>query len=130
MKEDKLPASLSRIFRRNASDAENKLWYWLRDRQLLNVKFRRQQRIGPYIVDFVSFEFKLVNEVDGGQHNEEPLINKDKKRTEYLNSRGYVVLRFWNDDVLGNLDGVLLVIQSELERKCHPHLTSPVQGEE
>ncbi len=129
MKQDKLPASLSRALRRNGSDAENKLWYWLRSRQVDGAKFRRQQRIGPCIVDFVSFELKLVIEVDGGQHDEEPFIHRDEERTKYLESRGYEVLRFWNNDVLSNIDNTLSVIQLKAS-ELHPHLTSPVEGEE
>jgi very-short-patch-repair endonuclease len=83
------------------TDAERKLWQALRKRQLLGMKFRRQVPIGRYFVDFVCFEKKLVIEVDGSQHKE--LFEYDGKRTAWLNSRGFKVLRLWNNDVLNNL---------------------------
>jgi very-short-patch-repair endonuclease len=89
------------------------------------VKFRRQQYIGNYFVDFISFDEKLIIEIDGGQHNESPTIEKDAQRTMWLESEGFHVLRFWNNEVLLNLNGVLLKIQEVLKMKSHPHLTSP-----
>lgn len=81
------------------------LWKHLRNRQLNNMKFRRQQPIGNYIVDFVCFENNLIIEVDGGQHasNRE----SDTLRTEWLENQGYRVIRFWNNDVLKNIEGVI-----------------------
>ena len=95
------------------TDAEALLWYNLRSRQLAGAKFRRQHPIGPYYVDFVSLKQKLVIEVDGGQHttNEEA----DRKRTDFLNSKGYTVLRFWNHEVLTDTDAVLERICAALE---------------
>ena len=97
------------------------------------VKFRRQQYIGNYFVDFISFDEKLIIEIDGGQHNESPTIEKDAQRTMWLEIEGFHVLRFWNNEVLLNLNGVLLKIQEVLKMKSHPHLTSPfrenLQGE-
>ncbi len=71
------------------------------------MKFRRQQPIGPYIVDFVSLERKLVVEIDGGQHNEEEMRKRDEERTRWLKERKYRVLRFWNNEALVNTEGVL-----------------------
>ena len=79
----------------------------LRDRQLEGVKFRRQQPMGSYIVDFASFERKLIVEIDGGQNNEGKIREGDEERTIRLKERGYRVMRFWNNEVLTNLEGVL-----------------------
>jgi len=128
MKEPK-PVSLVRELRRRQSDAEEKLWMNLRNRQLGGLKFRRQQSLGDYIVDFVSFDVKLIIEVDGGQHNELATTEKDKQRTKWLEGKGYQVIRFWNNDVLENVDGVLIRIKEILEMRSHPHLASPVKGE-
>ena len=111
---DKLPLSIVRMLRRNQTEAENKLWYYLRDRRLNGIKFRRQQRIGKYVVDFVTYEHKLVIEVDGGQHNEVPGINSDTERTAWLVEHGLRVIRFWNNDVLKDTDLVLTSILNEL----------------
>ena len=103
---------LARALRRNMTDAERLLWYNLRDRRLNGYKFRRQYPIGSFIVDFVCVKRKLIVEVDGGQHN----WNKDKdaNRTEYLEEKGYRVLRFWNNEVLQKIESVLNVILSSL----------------
>jgi adenine-specific DNA-methyltransferase len=90
--------------------AERKLWYALRDSQL-GVKFRRQHPLGCYVVDFYSEKFKLAVEVDGGQHAES---KADAVRTAWLEAQGCRVLRFWNNDVLGNLPGVLENIRAAL----------------
>ena len=94
--------------RRNMTDAELLLWSRLRRHQLHGLMFRHQTSIGHYIVDFACLTIKLIIEVDGGQHN----INKaaDDRRTRWLEARGYRVMRFWNNEVLQNLDGVLEVI--------------------
>lgn len=101
---------IARRFRRKMTDAEFKLWKHLRNKQL-GVKFRRQSTIGNYIVDFVSFESKLVIEIDGGQHARS---NDDKSREKWLTSQGFKVLRFWNNDVLRNIQGVLEKIRKEM----------------
>jgi very-short-patch-repair endonuclease len=88
-----------------------KLWFAVRDRRLAGFKFIRQKSIGPYVVDFVCRDRNLVVEVDGGQHAES---ESDQIRDAYLTSEGYRVLRFWNSDVLGNLDGVLQTILASL----------------
>jgi very-short-patch-repair endonuclease len=82
------------------------IWRALRSRQLEDLKFRRQATIGPYIPDFVCIEARLVVEIDGGQHAEE----LDRERTRFLEQRGFKVLRFWNNDVLANSEGVLETI--------------------
>ena len=100
--------------RHNETEAEQIIWSWLRTKKLNGIKFRRQQPIENYIVDFVSFERKLVIEIDGGQHNIEENKVNDGTRTNWLESRGYRVLRFWNNDVTSNLDGVIARIQEAL----------------
>ena len=99
--------TLARNLRCNQTDAERKLWSILRSRQFENSKFRRQEPIGKYIVDFVSMERELIIELDGGQHNQQPKQEKDETRTKWLESRGFRVIRFWNNDVLLNIEGVV-----------------------
>ena len=99
--------SIASNLRRNTTDAEKALWSRLRSKQLSGVRFRRQQRIGPYIVDFINFDKKLVIEIDGGQHNCDYMRNKDEKRTMWLQQQGYKVLRFWDNEALQNIDSVL-----------------------
>jgi very-short-patch-repair endonuclease len=106
---------LARGLRQRQTVAEKTLWARLRNRQLEGVKFRRQQPIGHYVVDFASFENRIVVEIDGGQHNECEMKEKDEARTLWLRKEGYRVLRFWNNEVLGNLDGVLEVIRTALK---------------
>ncbi|GBE35111.1 hypothetical protein BMS3Bbin06_01647 [bacterium BMS3Bbin06] len=113
---------LSRNLRKRETDAERLLWQHIRSKQIDGFKFRRQQCIGRYIVDFVCFERKAVIEVDGGQHSEE---RADKARDRWLNKEGFQVLRFWNNEVLLNLKGVLEVIRKFLN---HPPLTPPIKG--
>jgi very-short-patch-repair endonuclease len=79
------------------------------------VKFRRQEPVGSYIVDFVSFDKKLIMELDGGQHNEDRVIDKDEERTKWLGSQGFRVLRFWNDDIMQNLEGVIIRIKEVIQ---------------
>jgi len=107
--------SLARELRRRQTDAEAVLWARLRDRQLDGVKFRRQQPLGESIVDFVSLEKRIVLEVDGGQHGESEGQQRDAERTVRLEEKGYRVLRFWNNDVLQNTEGVLQRIMEELK---------------
>jgi very-short-patch-repair endonuclease len=96
---------IAKKLRRAQTDAERALWFRLRDRRLNGMKFRRQVPIDSYVVDFRCEAARLIIELDGGQHNEH--IEKDAKRTAVLEARGYLVLRFWNNDVLKNTDGVL-----------------------
>lgn len=99
----------ARSLRTNATDAERRLWRALRRRQLEGHRFRRQHPIGPYIVDFVCLSAKLVVEVDGGQHAQTE--ERDAARTAWLESRGYRVLRFWDNEVLSNIDGVVQMVR-------------------
>ena len=112
----------ARRLRRDSTDAERLLWRELRE-ALPMAKFRRQSPVGPYIADFLSFGHRLIVEVDGGQHD----LNaaRDAVRTVYLEAQGYRVLRFWNNDVLRNLDGVLHVISAAL----FPHPNPLPEGE-
>src|SRR5215813_508974 len=101
----------SRRLRIDATDAERRLWYRLRSRQIDGAKFVRQERVGPYVVDFVCREQRLIIEVDGGQHATDP---RDAVRDAWLSARGYRILRFWNNDVLSNTEGVLGSIAAAL----------------
>ncbi len=102
----------SRSLRRRSTRAEWVLWLELRDRRLSGFKFARQQPIGPYYVDFVCREQRLIVEVDGGQHADNLA---DQTRDAYLATLGYRVFRVWNNDVLANIEGVLQVLKSKLE---------------
>ena len=95
--------------RNNATDVEQLLWRQLRNRQVEGAKFRRQQPIESYIVDFVCFNKKVIIELDGGQHSENR--DYDMQRDICLRSNGYTVLRFWNNDVIENVEGILEVIR-------------------
>lgn len=103
----------ARELRNAGTDAERRLWYFLRRRQLAGHKFRRQYPLAGYIVDFVCVPARLVIELDGGQHLE--AIDYDQRRTEALQCGGYRVLRFWNDDVLLRSDDVVAEIFRVLE---------------
>lgn len=94
------------------TDAEKALWQRLRNGQFHGVRFRRQAVIGRFIADFASYEPKLVIELDGGQHAEQ--ASYDDKRSAWLAAEGFTVLRFWNNDVLANLDGVVATIEEAL----------------
>ena len=96
---------IARKLRRTSTDAERKLWHYLRNRNLDKQKFRRQHPLPPYVVDFVCLESKLIVELDGGQHLEQG--SRDEKRTAFLESLGFRVIRFWNDDVLLQPDLIL-----------------------
>jgi very-short-patch-repair endonuclease len=122
---------LSKELRRQGTPAERVLWTKLRNIQLAGVKFRRQQSVGNYVVDFVSFEKKLVIEIDGGQHSEDHIAGRDEKRTAWLESQGFRVIRFWNNEVIENLNGVLLRIQEVIGIETpSPSSSSPIEGEE
>jgi len=113
--ENVLHVNLVKELRQKQTEAEKILWYKLRDRQLEGAKFRRQQRIGNYIVNFVCFEKKLIIEIDGGQHNEAPTKEDDARRTRWLEAKDYQVLRFWNNDIILNSEGVLEKIKEVLK---------------
>jgi very-short-patch-repair endonuclease len=114
MKKAQQQKVFARKLRREQTDTERILWLRLKSKQLQGAKFRRQQPIGPYIVDFVSFEKKLVIEIDGAQHSEDEVIKRDDTRTVRLRRDGFRVLRFWDNEVLLNIDGVLERIRETL----------------
>jgi very-short-patch-repair endonuclease len=99
-----LTNQLQRTLRKNMTDAEKALWHILRGRQISGLKFRRQHPFADYILDFVCLEKKLVLEVDGGQHDEQ--TEYDEFRTQQLQAAGFHVLRFWNNEVLQDIDAV------------------------
>ena len=103
--------AIAKKLRINSTDTEKYLWKYLRERQLEGFKFRRQHPIGKYIVDFINLERKIIIEVDGGQHLEN---KKDKLRDKWLEEKGYEVLRFWDNEVLTNIEGVLESIRKKL----------------
>ncbi|TAH34019.1 MAG: endonuclease domain-containing protein [Alphaproteobacteria bacterium] len=107
----------AKAMRNDPTDAEYRLWYHLSNRQLLNHKFRRQHPIPPYIVDFCCIEKKIIIELDGGQHAEDGHAIYDKKRDEFLKNAGYDVIRFWNQEVMKNIDSVIETILYKLEHK-------------
>ncbi len=116
----------ARAMRSTLTKAEQKLWWHLRHRLASPAShFRRQVHLGHYIVDFVNHKLKVVIEIDGGQHAEQ--MRRDMQRTKFLKSEGYRVLRFWNNEVLGNIDGVLEMIQSAILSTPAP--TPPHKGE-
>jgi very-short-patch-repair endonuclease len=120
----------ARQMRRLPTLAERRLWIMLRDRRLGEIKFRRQRVIGPNIVDFICLEHRLIIEADGGQHADD---SGDIRRDAYFRSRGYRVLRFWNNDILSNSAGVFEAIRAALHTP-HPSAASrlppsPVSGE-
>jgi very-short-patch-repair endonuclease len=112
---------VAKRLRRNQTDAERVLWFHLRDRRLQGLKFKRQVPIDRYVVDFCCADARLIIELDGGQHAIRTL--EDANRTKVLEAMGYLVLRFWNNDVLQNTDGVLEEILNTLEqhRSEPPH---------
>ncbi|MGH8593647.1 MAG: endonuclease domain-containing protein [Gammaproteobacteria bacterium] len=103
---------LARALRREQTQAEQCLWHRLRGRRLEGFKFRRQQILGPYIVDFLCIRAKLVIEIDGGQHAGQ--TEHDRLRSQYLQGLGYRVIRFWNNEVLRDMDAVLERIRAVL----------------
>jgi very-short-patch-repair endonuclease len=124
-------ATLAKNLRKRSTDAERYLWKHLRSKQIEGLKFRRQEPIGKYIVDFVCYEKTLVVEVDGGQHSEE----RDADRDSWIRSQGFTVLRFWNHEVLTNIKGVLEMILRNCTQKSpsltltnapHPYPSPPV----
>ena len=103
--------TIAKKLRINSTDTEKYLWKYLRGKQLTGFKFRRQHPVGKYIVDFVNLERKIIIEVDGGQHSEN---KKDKLRDKWLKEKGYEVLRFWDNEVFTNVEGVLEVIRENI----------------
>ena len=118
---------LQRTLRNNMSDAEQALWNLLRGRQIYGLKFRRQHPFGDFILDFVCLENKLVIEVDGGQHGQQ--AGYDESRTQELQAAGFHVLRFWNNEILKEIEAVRekiwLAVQ---ELQPHPPPSLPLEG--
>jgi very-short-patch-repair endonuclease len=110
--------SLARQLRKNSTAAERKLWRYLRSRSLAGFKFVRQEPIGPYVVDFVCREQRLVIEIDGGQHADN---SRGAVREQWLVAHRYRVLRFWNNEVLGNIEGVWETIFAATSAAAPPH---------
>ena len=102
------------------TEAEKRLWFYLKNKQIGH-KFRRQEPIGKYIVDFVCYDLKLIIELDGGQHTEE----KDRTRSLFFTTQGFKILRFWNNDVIDNISGVM----DEILASLPPHPDLLPQGE-
>jgi very-short-patch-repair endonuclease len=115
----------ARKLRRDMTDAERKLWFYLRLLPLEKSHFRRQGTIGPYFADFACHEKRLIIEVDGRQHNLPAHAAADAARTEFLTAQGYRVLRFWNNEVLQEIEGVMTVILEALSAACPPPPTPP-----
>ena len=106
----------AKSLRRNLTDAEHKLWYHLRAHRFMGRKFKRQKPIGRYVVDFVCLEEKLIIELDGGQHSEN--VGYDHVRDSWLRSEGYTVLRFWNNELMNEMEGVLEQIRLALSNEA------------
>jgi len=114
----------ARALRRDMADAEKSLWRLLRSRQIDGHRFRRQVPLGRYIADFVCHDACVIIELDGGQHDGSP---QEAERSRFLQEEGYRILRFWNNEVLSNLEGVHAAIAEDL-RRHHPHPTLPHRG--
>ena len=105
----------AKALRKNSTDVERILWQKLRNRQLGGYKFKRQVPIGSYIVDFMCASARLVVELDGGQHNEQQAY--DQRRTHYLKTKSFKVIRFWNNEVIENLSGILDTLTLALSQR-------------
>ena len=121
--------SQARNLRRNQTTVEEKLWSRLRDRQLEGHKFRRQVPRGTFVVDFACLRKKLIVELDGGQHSDSEQRARDRARSAWLESEGYRVLRFWNHEVLMNMESVLEVVAQALKGREAPHPDPLPSGE-
>jgi len=115
----------AKTLRANMTEAERKLWSHIHDRQVLGFKFVRQLPVGPYIADFACREADLIIELDGGQHSES---SRDDQRTAALADHGYALVRFWNNDVLTNTEGVLEAIAAHLAKAPSPGLRFATSG--
>ncbi|WP_165405454.1 endonuclease domain-containing protein [Bradyrhizobium genosp. SA-3] len=131
MPHDEVPQFLrirAKQLRRSMTRAETLLWRHLKAHRLARLGFRRQAPMGDYIADFVAHSCKIIVEVDGESHDFEERLRKDQARDQWFASRGYQVLRFTNDDVLNNLEGVALAILQAAEPGAPPSLTLPRKG--
>jgi len=121
----KISVERARALRRNMTDAERIFWRRVRDCRFRGLKFRRQVPVGSYFADFLCHERKIIIELDGGQHAEQAAY--DEKRTRFLRKQGYRVIRFWDNDILKNMDGVLMELEHALGLKDpHPALSHPL----
>ncbi|MBJ6123110.1 endonuclease domain-containing protein [Sphingomonas mollis] len=120
------PTARARELRLNATDAERRLWQAISARKVAGIRFNRQVPIGPFICDFVSRGARLVIEVDGGQHDWR--ADEDARRTRYLEAQGFRVIRFWNNDVLERLDGVVVTIERALVDRPSPDPSRKREG--
>ncbi|MEO6351850.1 MAG: endonuclease domain-containing protein [Burkholderiaceae bacterium] len=112
----------AKALRTNQTDAEQQLWYHLRAHRFMDLKFKRQKPLGRYIADFVCLELRLIIEIDGGQHAEQ--VEYDQRRDAWLRSQGYTVLRFWNNEVMQQLESVLEQIRLTVTLCPNPSPTS------
>ncbi len=117
--------TFARQLRRGMTDVEHVLWHHLRNRALMGWKFRRQNPVGPYIVDFACLECRLAVELDGGQH---AAAGRDGARTRYLEGQGFLVLRFWNNEVLEHQEAVLAAIFDALRSRALAPAPAPRRG--
>lgn len=128
---NRTPAATARArrLRSRMTDAETKLWQAVRRDKLCGLNFRRQHPIGNYVLDFYCPQIRLAVEVDGGQHSESQ--TRDERRTRILNQKGILVVRYWNNEVLGNFEGVLAHLTQNIQvraEKITPSLTLPLSG--
>ena len=123
--------NFAKKLRKEQTQPELIIWNILRQRRFFNLKFRRQVPFGEYIADFACYEKKIIIELDGSQHLEEKNLLKDRIRTEYLNDIGFTVFRFYNSDILNNLESVLTFLYNELVDSPSSELRSPspIKGE-
>ncbi len=119
----------ARALRRSMTDAEQRLWHHLKNRQLDGFKFRRQHPTGRYVLDFYCDDAKLAIELDGGQHADPARAAHDDERTRWLAREGVRVVRFWNNDVLTNTEGVLELVRSALAEAPSPRPSPAEAGE-
>jgi very-short-patch-repair endonuclease len=112
----------AKALRSHQTEAEQRLWYHLRAHRFMDLKFKRQKPVGHYIVDFVCLEQRLIVEIDGGQHAEQ--VEYDQRRDAWLRNQGYTVLRFWNNEVMQQLEGVLERIRLAIALSPGPSPTS------
>lgn len=120
--------NIAKTLRGRSTDTEKILWKYLRANRFEGLKFRRQEPIGNYIVDFVCYEKKIVIEVDGGHHLKGK--ENDRRRDDWLKEQGFRVIRFWNNEVLTNIEGVLEVIKWNCYQIYPSPLSSPTSGED
>lgn len=118
-----LPSGLlnfARRLRKEATSAEQFFWLLLRNRRFMGLKFRRQHSLPPFVIDFYCEEIRLAVELDGGQHNQEPHQVRDEKRTARIHEQGIEIVRYWNNDVMQNTEGVLEDLMTQCQLRVSP----------